>query len=258
MKKFITFFNELAESWWGAVAFYTILPLPSHWSLQLGHIARFAPLVGILIGCLLALGDWCLSACHVPILTRSVIIVAGNIALTGGLHLDGVIDTADGLAVLNPERRLTVMKESTTGAFGVMAAVIVLLLKVSALSEINQYRWLILIISSGWARWGQVGAIALYPYLKAEGKGSFHKDCFQFPQDLFLGWIVVGLISVGGFFMLNFGVFSVLSLLFGTAIPLFVGWWFNWQLGGHTGDSYGAVVEWSEAIYLSVLTAMIL
>ncbi len=256
MKKFISFFREITESLWGAVAFYTIFPLPSHWSLQLGQIARFAPLIGILIGCFLVLGDWLLGACHVPNLTRSAILVASNIALTGGLHLDGVIDTTDGLAVFDPQRRLTVMKESTVGAFGVMAAVIIILLKVCALSEINQYRWLILMTSLGWGRWGQVCAIAFYPYLRSEGKGSFHKESFQFPQDLLSGWMIVGLISTIGFLYLDLGVFSVIPLIFGTGIPLLVAWWFNRQLGGHTGDSYGAVVEWSEAIYLCALTTL--
>lgn len=256
MKKFISFCHFILQSWWGAVAFYTILPLPTSWSLQLGQIARFAPLIGILIGSLLALGDWGLSLCGVPILTRSALIITGGVALTGGLHLDGVIDTADGLAVLDPEKRLTVMKDSTTGAFGVMAAVIVLGLKVVALSEIENYRGLILILMFGWGRWAQVSAIAFYPYLKAEGKGSFHKESFQFPQDLLLGWSVLSLISLLGFLYFNLGIWVLIPSLFGTIIPLLVSAWFQQKLGGHTGDTYGAVVEWTEAFYLCVLTIL--
>ena len=256
MKKFISFCHFILQSWWGAVAFYTILPLPTSWSLQLGQIARFAPLIGILIGSLLALGDWGLSLCGVPILTRSALIITSGVALTGGLHLDGVIDTADGLAVLDPEKRLTVMKDSTTGAFGVMAAVIVLGLKVVALSEIENYRELILILMFGWGRWAQVSAIAFYPYLKAEGKGSFHKESFQFPQDLLLGWSVLSLISLLGFLYFNLGIWVLIPSLFGTIIPLLVSAWFQQKLGGHTGDTYGAVVEWTEAFYLCVLTIL--
>ncbi len=256
MKKFMSFIRELAKSWWGAVAFYTVFPLPASWSLELGQIARFAPLIGIVIGGLLGIEDWGLSLLNVPILTRSLLVIASGIAFTGGLHLDGVIDTADGLAMLDPQRRLEVMKESTTGAFGVIAAIIVVLLKVGALSEVTESRWLILMLTTGWGRWSQVSAIALYPYLRAEGKGSFHKASFQFPQDILLGWISLVLIAIGGSFLLNLGNILFLFLGAGTAIPLIVSAWFNHRLGGHTGDTYGAVVEWSEAFYLCVLTVI--
>ncbi|MDR9402495.1 MAG: adenosylcobinamide-GDP ribazoletransferase [Halothece sp. Uz-M2-17] len=252
----MSFINKTVKSWWGAVAFYTVMPLPPSWSLDLGQIARFAPFIGILIGGLLGIEDWLFSIVHVPILTRSLLVMVTGIAITGGLHLDGVIDTADGLAVLDPQKRLDVMKDSATGAFGVMAAVIVIFLKVGALSEIDQFRWLILILTMGWGRWAQVCAIALYPYLKAEGKGSFHKEAFQFPQDLLFGWIILVLLSIGGSFLFDLSEIILLLLIAGTAIPLLVSGWFNWQLGGHTGDTYGAVVEWSEAFYLCVLTVI--
>lgn len=254
MKKFISFWEEMANGWWGAVAFYTIIPLPEQWSLQFKRIARFAPLIGILLGSILAVIDWSFSLINVPILTRSSLVIAVGIALTGGLHLDGVIDTADGLAVLDTEKRLQVMKDSTTGAFGVIAAVIILLLKIVAFSDITQARWLILILILGWGRWGQVSAIALYPYLRAEGKGNFHKEALKLPQDVLLGGITLSIITLVGF--LYWGGYVLIPLFFGIAIPLFVGWWFNRQLGGHTGDTYGAVVEWSEALYLCLLTTL--
>lgn len=255
MKKFMSFFEEITQAAWSAVIFYTIIPLPSPWSLTWERVARFAPVVGILIGSFLAIADVFLQGLNVPIVTRSALVIASGVALTGGLHLDGVIDSADGLAVLDTEKRLTVMKDSTTGAFGVIAAVIVLGLKVIALSEIEQDRWLILLLTSGWGRWGQVCAIALYPYLRPEGKGSFHKQAFQFPQDFLLGWIVLSLLSFLGFLYLNWSWSCLIPWLFGTGISLLVSGWFNWKLGGHTGDTYGAVVEWTEAFYLCVLTA---
>jgi len=253
----MSFWDEIGKTWWGSVTFYTIIPLPNSWLCQFERVARLAPLVGMLIGTLLALGDWGLTMFGMPILTRSALVIALGVALTGGLHLDGVIDTADGLAVLDSERRLAIMKDSTSGAFGVMAAIIVLGLKVCALSDINNLRWLVFILNAGWGRWAQVCAIALYPYLKPEGKGSFHKQAFQWPQDWLLGWIVLALISLLGLIFLNLGWIVIISLILGTAIPLIVSWWFNRQLGGHTGDTYGAVVEWSEAIYLCSLTTII-
>lgn len=66
-------------------------------------------------GCLAGI-DGLLSA--MPLLPRSGLLVAAQVGLTGGLHLDGVIDTADGLGVTDPQRRLEVMRESHTGPMG--------------------------------------------------------------------------------------------------------------------------------------------
>ncbi|HEY9894158.1 MAG TPA: adenosylcobinamide-GDP ribazoletransferase, partial [Candidatus Sericytochromatia bacterium] len=104
-------------------------------------------------------------------------------------------------------------------------------------------------------RWGQLVAIVRYPYLKLEGKGAFHKAALRSQWEavptlvLLLAlsgmkgalspapWLAVGVISLGG-----------------SAIAIMTGMWFNRQLGGHTGDTYGAVVEWTEALLLCLLT----
>jgi adenosylcobinamide-GDP ribazoletransferase len=199
--------------------------------------------------------DWGLGGLGFPNLVRSILIVAIAVGLTGGLHLDGVSDTADGLAVTDPERRLLVMKDSLTGAFGVMAIALVLLLKFAALSELGSERGFCLMVAMGWGRWGQVAAIAFYPYLRAEGKGAFHRETFKFPQDLLFGLFFLLLFSSG--FILwqpQSWLLTLQSTLLGLAIALLTGWWFAKQLGGHTGDSYGAIVEWTEALILCGLT----
>lgn len=127
----------------------------------------------------------------IPDLTRNVLTVAIWVGITGGLHLDGAMDTADGLSVTNPERRLEVMKDSATGAFGAIAAIIILLLKTVTLSEMSLPLWLVLLSATGWARLGQVWAIAFYPYLRETGKGSFHQENLRLPQDILLGLVVL-------------------------------------------------------------------
>ena len=241
----------------GAVTFYTSLPLPASWTQDFRRIARWAPLIGLLIGAILGLVDVVLQQIGVPILTRSALISVCWIALTGGLHLDGVMDTADGLAVQDPQRRLEVMADSATGAFGAMAAVAILLLKTAALTNIEAYRWLALITAAGWGRWGQVVAIAFYPYLKATGKGAFHKEAIRIPQDILLGLFL--LLGLCGFpLLLNTGNGWVVMVMVvgGCAIALITGAWFHRKLGGHTGDTYGAVVEWTEALFLCLLTTL--
>jgi adenosylcobinamide-GDP ribazoletransferase len=202
---------------------------------------------------MLALLDWGLTSLQVPAFSRSAIEVVIWIALTGGLHLDGAIDAADGLAVLDPKRRLEVMTESTTGAFGVMAATMLVLLKTATLTDLNGFRWLILPLAAGWGRWGQQVAIACYPYLKPTGKGLFHKAAIRsiwhtVPCLLLL----LGLSGVPFGLTVN-GWFLTVGLATGAIIAIGVAAWFNHQLGGYTGDTYGAVVEWTEALFLVLL-----
>jgi adenosylcobinamide-GDP ribazoletransferase len=249
---------QVGLSFLGAVTFYTTIPLPSSWPLEFRGIARWAPLIGLLIGGLLGIVDTVLQQVGVPILTRSALIVVCWIALTGGLHLDGAMDTADGLAVQDPQRRLEVMVDSATGAFGAMAAVALLLLKTAALTNIEAYRWFALMMAAGWGRWGQVAAIAFYPYLKPTGKGAFHKEAIRTPQDILLGlFLLLGLCGLA--IRLDQGSIwtTLVMAVGGSAIALMIGAWFHHQLGGHTGDTYGAVVEWTEALFLCLLTTLL-
>lgn len=245
-------------SFLGAITFYTSIPIPEIWGPEFRRIARWAPLVGLLIGAILGLADAGLQMLGVPTLTRSVGIIGIWVAITGGLHLDGVMDTADGLAVGNRERRLQVMTDSATGAFGAMAGIVLLLLKVAALTDIEDYRWLVLMSGAGWGRWGQVIAIAIYPYLKPTGKGAFHKESIRLPQDILGGWLL--LLGISGLPLLldpdNESI-ALLMVMGGSAIAVLTGAWFNQKLGGHTGDTYGAVVEWTEALFLCLITPLL-
>ncbi|MGF1496143.1 MAG: adenosylcobinamide-GDP ribazoletransferase [Elainellaceae cyanobacterium] len=231
-----------------ALAFYTSLPIPTTWTLDFRSVAQFAPLVGLLLAGLLGGLDWGLAGLGLPSLTRSALVVVTWIALTGGLHLDGVMDTADGLAVPDEQRRLEVMTDSHTGAFGVMAAIALLLLKLTALSDLSQPCWFALMLAAGWGRWGQQVAIVQYPYLKPTGKGAFHKAALPSRWLLLPGMALM--LAVTGLGVIS-GQVSWLTgaalLAGGMAIAAVTAAWFAHRLGGHTGDTYGAVVEWTEA-----------
>lgn len=252
--------SRLREAWLhllAGVAFYTVLPVPWQGSLDFRGIARLAPVIGVGLGLLLGLLDGVLGLAAMPLLTRSAIGVLVWLALTGGLHLDGAIDTADGLAVRDPQRRLAVMAESTTGAFGAMTAAAILLLKTSALVDLQEPRWLVLAAVAAWARWGQVVAILYYPYLRAEGKGQMHKQAIRSPWDLLPGWLLALSLSVVYGVLFPGSWFPAVGLaLGGGAIAILTGAWFNRQLGGQTGDTYGAIVEWTEALLLCLIATL--
>lgn len=240
-----------------AIAFYTCIPIPSSWSLEFQTVSRLAPLIGVLTGGILAGLDLLLAYGGMPDLTRSGLIVISWIGLTGGLHLDGAMDTADGLAVTDPNRRLQVMADSATGAFGAMVAIALVLLKTTALYELPALHGFGLIMAAGWGRWSQQVAIARYPYLKPTGKGAFHKTAIQTFWDTLPSLILlIGLSTLPLLWYPQQGL-MILSLMgMGGAIAFLVPAWFNHKLGGHTGDTYGAVVEWTEALFLISFTTV--
>ena len=179
------------------------------------------------------------------------------LGITGGLHLDGAMDAADGLAVPNRDRALEIMKDSATGAFGAMAGIIILLLKTAALSEIAAYSWLVLILAAAWGRWGQLIAIAFYPYLREQGKGDFHRKNLHLPQDILVG--SMPLLFCSGILIYlkpELWVQWLIMLVGCAAIAIGTGYYFYYQFKGHTGDTYGAVVEWSEALILCLFTGV--
>ena len=250
---------QILKSWLsqlgGALVFYTVLPLPQRWPLQFEKIARWATWIGGLIGALLMLCNELLLQLPISDFFRAVLVTALWVGVTGGLHLDGVMDAADGLAVLDPERRLEVMRDSRTGAFGAMAAILLILLKVGALSDLSSALWTVPI----WGRWAQWLAIVQYPYLRDEGKGAFHRHHLQMPQDLwpsvFLCFILASTALVYPHQPLS-GLHLIQHLALGCLFAWGTGAWFNWRFGGMTGDLYGAVVEWTEVLVLCSLSLL--
>jgi adenosylcobinamide-GDP ribazoletransferase len=247
-------YSKILNDIFAAILFYSCLPLPFAYELDFQRVARVAPVVGVIIGGILGLADAAMNYLGISVLTRSACLTGGWIAITGGLHLDGAMDTADGLAVGDPERRLEVMVDSATGAFGAMTAVVLILLKTVALSDIPDNRFLILIAACGWGRWGQQLAIARYPYLKATGKGAFHKQAIRSLWDVLPGLLLMISLSIIVWLWYKNLFLAIEITLAGIIIAASCGAWFNYKLGGHTGDTYGAVVEWTEAIFLCVMT----
>jgi adenosylcobinamide-GDP ribazoletransferase len=238
-----------------ALIFYTCLPLRPQGTLDFRGIALYAPLIGIFIGGTIASFDLCLGLIRPApefINLRSLLTILLGLLITGGLHLDGAMDTADGLAVTDPHRRLEVMADSNTGAFGAIAGIAILLLKVIALATIKDQRLWVLSSVWAWARWGQLRAIMAYPYLKVIGKGKFHQeDLHHWQVWLVAILLTVSNLAIGWFFQ---SIYLAIGLtVIGLSFTWLIGAWFNRQLGGQTGDTYGAIVEWTEALSLCAI-----
>ena len=237
--------------WWpdllGSWVFYSILPLPHGCRPRFERIARFAPVVGLGLGGAQAvvwqLGAW--AGC--PPGALGALVVALGLWLTGGLHFDGVLDSGDGLAA--GSRQLEAMADSRIGASGLVAGVLVLLLQGGALVSLGPGAPAALVWSAVWARVAPLVAIGCFPYLRPGGGAGFHRQGRSaLATELLPSALVVGLLggvsgSLGGTAALLAGLIGAIPALL---VPLELGR----RLGGHTGDSYGACVEWTAAFSL--------
>ena len=105
------------------------------------------------------------------------------VVATGGLHLDGLADTCDGLfGGSSPPERLAIMRDSRVGTFGVLGVVCILLLRWAAfLSLTSPIRRGALLLAPALGRWAMVGAVAALPYARPEGLGkAMHRAAWPF------------------------------------------------------------------------------
>lgn len=230
-----------------AIAFLTRLPVPAHvWAEASRPPVQLPwyPVVGLLIGALLS-GLACLLSREPPLLTAALLLLAWT-GITGGLHLDGLADSADawvgGLG--DRARTLEIMKDPRSGPMGVTAIVVVLLLKFAALAgrpEPTAALWLAPLLGRG------VLTLAFMstPYVRSGGMGSSLADA---PR----GACIAALL-LAALLPLGFGMDGVRALVAAAAT---FGLWRRSvvrRLDGMTGDTCGALTELVETAVLVAL-----
>ena len=163
-----------------------------------GRSSRFFPLVGLVIGTILALAYYFANWFFPPLVLGALILIL-EIIITGGIHFDGFIDTMDGILSARPrERVFEIMKDSRVGAHGVTALLCLVLLKFSLLVSLSSsYILFILLLMPVLGRWAMVFCLAFFPYAKPEGLGKiFWEETIQW-------YLITGLILLSFIFLPN-------------------------------------------------------
>ncbi|MBH8602658.1 adenosylcobinamide-GDP ribazoletransferase [Thermoactinomyces sp. CICC 10522] len=241
------------NAFWHAVAFLTRFPVPVRLKSEgWEKSAMWYPVVGVGLGAFLAVIDFLVARWFSPPL-RALIDTAVWIFMTGGLHLDGLMDTADGFGShRDRERMLAIMKDSRIGAMGMIAGVLLILFKAAAVWTLAQgpaslFRS-VLVVACALGRMGAVWGIFFFPYIREDGIGVGMKEhltwirmlfawiCCLLPAVILLGWPGV--------------VLSVVALLVSGGIGLVA----KRRIGGCTGDLYGAMIELTEVCLLLILS----
>jgi adenosylcobinamide-GDP ribazoletransferase len=234
------------SSFFAALQFLTLFPWPRRTDRspdEVGPAAIFFPVIGFLLGLILVLVNFLLEAFATPALS-SVMLVTLLALLTRGLHLDGLGDTFDGLgAGGDRERVLHVMDDSHTGAFGLIAIVLLLFFKIHAIESIENERWRALLVAPILGRWAMV-LLGYRSQAAKPGLGSTLIDHLETEHVVFATFITLLsaaaiLHGAGIATMIWVAVFSIASKKY-----------FHRRLGGVTGDTFGAVGELSETSVL--------
>ncbi len=223
-----------------AVQFLTALPVPESWCGAEKHLARsvpYFPAVGLLIGALMGLVDYGLRWL-LPESPASVLTVIGLIAASGGLHLDGLADTADGMLSSRPkERILEIMKDSRTGAMGVAAVVCVVALKIALLSSVPEELRFGAVLMMPFA--GRCSIVVMMSVLEsARREGSLTAIFRRSPLGMAVSigaLLAVGSIVAGWAGLAAAALSLAASLVFAGCVRR--------KIGGFTGDTLGAACE---------------
>ena len=232
----------------------------SVWTEQsFGESVKYFPAVGAVLGIICSGVVGAVNHLGLPMFTGAIGF-ASLIVLTGGIHCDGLMDSADGLfSGREREKILEIMKDSRAGSFGVVAMILIAALEVSTLTELARLStwWLCAAIYSApiIARLMMVVTIGAFPYARPDGMGkAFAKFTTRRTILLAAGettLLLLPLVFVSKIFFLSSAAATMIALLVAWKFATFA----KEKIGGVTGDIYGAVTMLAE---LSALITFLL
>jgi adenosylcobinamide-GDP ribazoletransferase len=234
--------------------FYTRLPLPQAGAVGGVEIARASwagPIIGLAIGLVGAFAYWLSMRLNLPPLPAAALAVAATIAATGALHEDGLADVADSLGGATRERKLEIMRDSRIGAFGTLALILSVILRVTAIADLPNSATVACALLAAHA-----GARALLPALmwfvppaRADGLSA---EAGVPPIEFVLAAFLIGLVVLVLALGFTTGLLALLLVL--VAVAAFA--WFSMaRFGGQTGDVLGAAEQVGEVLVLLVAAA---
>ncbi len=214
---------------------------------EMGRSVAWFPLVGLVLGATLC-GVNYLSQLIFPANVSTALTLFSWVIFTRAFHLDGFMDTCDGLfGGFTVERRLEIMKDSRVGVFGVAGGVLVLLTQYSALvSSLNPLPALVLATTLG--RWACPVVIYAFPYAREDGLGFEMKGNVGL-KEVLIATLIAGIVS---WFM--FSWVGLALMLGAVTVSFLIAFYAMRLLPGLTGDIYGTVTVVVETLVLLFFT----
>ena len=219
------------------------------------NIAQFAPIIGFFIGLIQSFIYLILRNNYWSIYPSVLICLASGYLITGGLHLDGLMDTFDGIFA-GKNKCLKAMKDSKVGSFGVQSLFFVTLIQIACLLKVENQIILILPISLFWGRFSTLFFIDKFKYITLKTKSLSHKKYWNgFKKEALVSLIFICifvLYCLISYKSAQFIIHKIFLLLIGFfisyKIPIILG---N-KIGGFNGDACGASVVLVETTMLLI------
>lgn len=257
-----------------AFQFLTIIPIKIKGEIsekEIAHSVIFFPIVGLFHGFLILLSCLFLSN-SISLEIKSIFIILILIISNGGFHLDGLADTFDALSIkstgdkeMDIQKRLLAMKDSTTGAMGVIAIVLVILLKFILIKNLltnytySLFTYAMLLLMPVFSKWSMIPAMFHGKPSRQDGLGRLFINNVK-EKELLISTIF----NIACFFVISlvlntqYYLMLMLTILFLIYLLSFLATkFFEKKFNGLTGDNLGAISELSEVIFL-LITSLIL
>jgi adenosylcobinamide-GDP ribazoletransferase len=236
-----------------ALQFLTVIPLRFKQvkEEEIADSMVVFPLVGLFLGLALSGFHYLFSFLGFSNLSESVFLVLLLAALSGGIHLDGLADSADALlSGRSSLEMLEIMRDARIGAMGVLSLLSVLLLKIVLLAEIAaQKKVIALLLMCVLGRWAMVLAMHSFSYAREKGKAAI----FMRGKKLSRPVLASGLTLVC--VLLSAQALGLFLLVASAALTYILGLGLQKKLGGISGDNLGAI---NEIIEVTTLLAICL
>jgi len=232
--------------------YLTALPLPPAGEAEdVGRAAGWFPVVGAGLGLVLAAAAAAAGWLAPPLLAAALVVGLWAL-LTGGLHLDGLADAADGLGGgWSREQALAIMRDTRTGAFGVVAVALVLALKIAALAGLPAgVGWRAVLLAPALARATPLLLARLCAPARADGAGHAFALAAR-PGAGVAGSLLPPALALG-----LFGLPGLAPVALAALATLGFAAYLRRRLGGLTGDCLGALVEAAEALVLATVAML--
>ena len=231
-----------------ALKFLTTIPLPWRREASLEEIGcsiGYFPVVGLIIGLILAGLNWLLSL-FLPSAVVNGLLIVSMVVISGALHLDGFVDTCDGIAGHKTvEDRWRVMHDSRAGAFGIVGVVLLLLVKYVSLNSVPENLLMVtLVLVPVVSRWAMVYTVFAYPYARPAGLGKIFKQEASWQRFTAATLIALAVAAILARLAGLVIMVSIWVIVVGMAAYL------KRKFSGLTGDTYGAINETTEVCVL--------
>lgn len=225
-----------------ALRFLTILPLGKSFDFQPRSMIPLFPVVGLIIGALLAAADWVFLRLWPPGVAALLDVLTLAI-MTGALHLDGLGDTADGLLGHRPrEKALAIMKDSRIGVMGMICILFGLSIKWAGIAGLDVHRSLLLFIIPAYARGSMIFGVKFFKYGRPDG-GTGH---LLFEKSL--SWIAFCGLLIPFFLSFFLGIAAIWFNAFFVVFTGILMFFYHKRMDCITGDMLGATTEVIESL----------